>query len=70
MCAGEFVEVYGGAPGAWDAVVTCFFLDTAPNACVYIETINAILKPGGYWINLGGRGARQGCLLCRGWGRV
>jgi carnosine N-methyltransferase len=32
MAAGNFVELYGGEAqaGTWDAIVTCFFLDTAP----------------------------------------
>ncbi|KAF9607756.1 hypothetical protein IFM89_000103 [Coptis chinensis] len=30
--------------GAWDAVVTCFFLDTAHNIVEYIEIISRILK--------------------------
>jgi carnosine N-methyltransferase len=32
MAAGNFVELYGGESqaGTWDAIVTCFFLDTAP----------------------------------------
>lgn len=33
--------------GAWDAVVTCFFLDTAHNIVEYIEIISRILKDGG-----------------------
>lgn len=33
--------------GAWDAVVTCFFLDTAHNIVEYIEIISRILKEGG-----------------------
>jgi len=37
----------------WDAVVTCFFLDTARNVIQYIELIYKILKVGGVWINLG-----------------
>ncbi|XP_038979180.1 carnosine N-methyltransferase-like, partial [Phoenix dactylifera] len=37
----------------WDAVVTCFFLDTAHNIVEYIEIISKILKSGGVWINLG-----------------
>jgi carnosine N-methyltransferase len=40
-------------PGEWDAVVTCFFLDTAHNIVSYIEAIHRILKPGGVWINFG-----------------
>lgn len=33
--------------GAWDAVVTCFFLDTAHNIVEYIKIISKILKDGG-----------------------
>ncbi|KAK0583633.1 hypothetical protein LWI29_000571 [Acer saccharum] len=39
--------------GVWDAVVTCFFIDTAHNIVEYIEIISRILKEGGVWINLG-----------------
>jgi hypothetical protein len=39
--------------GTWDSVVTCFFLDTAPVVLSYIRTIFSILKPGGYWLNVG-----------------
>ncbi|PWA59047.1 S-adenosyl-L-methionine-dependent methyltransferases superfamily protein [Artemisia annua] len=55
MCGGDFVEVYGDPAqvGAWDAIVTCFFLDTAHNIVEYIEIISKILKDGGVWINLG-----------------
>ena len=53
MCAGEFLEVYKDDVGCWDAVVTCFFLDTAPNVIEYIEAIERLLRPGGVWINFG-----------------
>ena len=58
MAAGDFVEIYGKKSNIndnnrVDAVVTCFFLDTAPIILDYIETIDHILKPGGVWINLG-----------------
>ncbi|KAG9129263.1 hypothetical protein Leryth_006474 [Lithospermum erythrorhizon] len=55
MCGGDFVEVYGDPSqiGVWDAVVTCFFLDTAHNIAEYIEIISKILKDGGIWINFG-----------------
>ncbi|CAN1745684.1 Carnosine N-methyltransferase [Linum perenne] len=55
MCGGDFVEVYSdpSQAGCWDAVVTCFFIDTAHNIVEYIETISKILKDGGVWINLG-----------------
>jgi len=56
MVAGDFIDVYGYGPeheGSWDAVVTCFFIDTAHNIVEYLEIIYKILKPGGVWINLG-----------------
>ncbi|CAL5390159.1 unnamed protein product [Camellia sinensis] len=55
MCGGDFVEVYSDPSqvGVWDAVVTCFFIDTAHNIVEYIEIISRILKDGGVWINLG-----------------
>ncbi|CAN6465217.1 unnamed protein product [Victoria cruziana] len=55
MCAGDFVEVYNepSHEGAWDSVVTCFFIDTAHNIVEYIEVISKILRDGGVWINLG-----------------
>lgn len=55
MCGGDFVEVYSdpSQKGVWDAVVTCFFIDTAHNIVEYIEIISRILKDGGVWINLG-----------------
>ncbi|CAI9112569.1 OLC1v1013038C1 [Oldenlandia corymbosa var. corymbosa] len=55
MCGGDFVEVYSDPSqiGAWDSVVTCFFLDTAHNIVEYIEIISRILKEGAVWINLG-----------------
>ena len=40
-------RLYNGHAGAWDAVVTCFFIDTAHNIVEYIEIISKILKDGG-----------------------
>jgi hypothetical protein len=37
----------------WDCIASSFFLDTARNIIVYLETIWKILKPGGVLINLG-----------------
>ena len=36
-----------------EAVLTCFFLDTAKNVFLYIRTIADIVRPGGLWANLG-----------------
>lgn len=55
MTAGNFIEIYGehDQHGAWDAIVTCFFIDTGHNILDYISTISKALRPGGYWLNLG-----------------
>lgn len=55
MAAGSFTEIYDDEynHNAWHGVVTCFFLDTAPVVCAYIETIAQMLRPGGVWVNLG-----------------
>ncbi|XP_070535577.1 carnosine N-methyltransferase-like [Ptychodera flava] len=52
MAAGDFLEVYKD-PDSWDCVATSYFIDTGHNILAYIETIYNILKPGGYWVNLG-----------------
>ncbi|KAJ2694654.1 hypothetical protein H4218_005509 [Coemansia sp. IMI 209128] len=55
MTAGDFIEVYGAEDEKekWNAIVTCFFMDTARNVLAYLETIWNALNPGGVWINLG-----------------
>ncbi|XP_073240497.1 carnosine N-methyltransferase-like [Porites lutea] len=52
MAAGDFLEVYT-EQNCWDCIVTCYFIDTAHSVIAYIENISRLLKPGGYWINLG-----------------
>jgi len=61
LVAGDFEEIYGAEDtdesephaGQWDAVLTCFFIDTAKNIVNYLRVIHRILAPGGVWINLG-----------------
>ncbi|KAI8871340.1 N2227-like protein [Ramicandelaber brevisporus] len=54
MGMGEFTEIYAAdEPAEWDAVVTCFFIDTSRNILQYIDTIHKILRRGGVWINVG-----------------
>ena len=55
MTAGDFCGLYRQAEyeESFDAVTTCFFIDTAPNVISYIEAIKHCLKPGGIWANLG-----------------
>ncbi|CAK5271691.1 unnamed protein product [Mycena citricolor] len=57
----DFEEIYGAdghspdepQAGQWDAILTCFFIDTAKNVVNYLRIIHKILAPGGVWINLG-----------------
>jgi carnosine N-methyltransferase len=57
MSAGDFNQIYGqdsaSVPQNYDCIMTCFFIDTAPNVIDYLDTIYSALRPGGVWINLG-----------------
>ncbi|PCH37437.1 N2227-domain-containing protein [Wolfiporia cocos MD-104 SS10] len=60
LVAGDFEEIYGAEnnedepqAGTWDAIMTCFFIDTAKNIVNYLRIIHRILAPGGVWINCG-----------------
>jgi len=53
MCAGDFLEVYRDQHSAWDALLSCFFIDTAHNLIEYLAAIRRLLTPGGAWVNLG-----------------
>ncbi|KZV71234.1 N2227-domain-containing protein [Peniophora sp. CONT] len=61
LVAGDFEEVYGKddfeeddpSSGQWDAIVTCFFIDTAKNIVNYLRIMHKILAPGGVWVNIG-----------------
>ncbi|KIV86935.1 hypothetical protein PV11_02511 [Exophiala sideris] len=55
MTAGDFVLSYSGPDTreSFDAVVSVFFIDTAPNLFRYIETVRNCLRPNGIWINIG-----------------
>ena len=55
MTAADFITIYGDENhrNMFDAVVTVFFIDTAPNFIRYIEVVRNCLKRAGVWINLG-----------------
>ncbi|EDO08190.1 hypothetical protein BBOV_III006290 [Babesia bovis T2Bo] len=53
MCTGEFTEVYANSDNTFNAVLTCFFLDTAKNAVAYIRTCARIIVQNGLWANFG-----------------
>ena len=55
MTSGDFLEVYQYRDnlGAWDVIISCFFLDTAHNVLQYLEVAYGALKSGGRLINFG-----------------
>lgn len=53
LIEGDFTTVFNGVSDEYDIIVTYFFIDTARNILSYLETIKRLLKPGGYWVNLG-----------------
>lgn len=55
MSAGDFITSYSSSDhaGSFDAVVTMYFIDTAPNVIRYMQTIQHCLADDGIWINIG-----------------
>lgn len=55
MTAADFLILYNDEEhtDVFDAVVTVYFVDTAPNVIKYIETVRNCLKDSGIWVNLG-----------------
>jgi len=55
VAAGEFLAIYSKPEhhSQWDAVASCFFLDTAPNIIQYVQVIYNLLAPNGLLINFG-----------------
>ena len=44
LVEGDFTTALKSHSGTYDAIVTHFFLDTAPNILTYLETIHSLLK--------------------------
>jgi len=54
MCSGEFVQIFEGEDfEQFDALLTCYFIDTARNFVEYVRTFAKILPENRYWINIG-----------------
>ena len=51
---GDFVQIYQNPSGpTYDAIITCFFLDTASNIYQYLSILVDNLVVGGRWIHVG-----------------
>jgi hypothetical protein len=53
LVEGDFTTIFTGQESQYDVIATHFFIDTARNLMSYFDTIERLLKPGGYWINFG-----------------
>ena len=55
MAGGDFCAAFAAPSqrGAWDAILSVFFLDTAPVLHEYVDSMRNALRPGGLLINLG-----------------
>lgn len=55
MHAGEFVSLYSKPEevGQWNAIASCFFLDTAPCITKYVRVMYDMLEEGGIIVNFG-----------------
>lgn len=53
--SGDFAALYGSeeCEGTFDAVATCYFLDTASVVVDYVRIIHGLLRAGGVWVNFG-----------------
>lgn len=49
----DLVRFADAQPASQDALVTCFFIDTGLNVLDYLWAIHRLLRPGGFWVNLG-----------------
>jgi len=56
MVPGDFIKTYSaGCAGhrKFDAIVTCFFIDTATDPCELFRVLDGLLNDGGLWLNVG-----------------
>lgn len=53
LIEGDFTTVLADKHGHFDVLLTYFFIDTARNLMAYFDTIKALLRPGGHWVNFG-----------------
>jgi len=70
---GDFIKNYGyGCPGKrkFDAVVTCFFIDTVTDFTELMDTVDGLLDVGGVWLNVGPLNWRKEARLKLAWSEI
>lgn len=73
MTVGDFVSLYktgGPVHQQFDAIVTCFFIDTCDDLLDYIQTLDQLLAPGGVWVNLGPLNYKNNVRLKLAWSEI
>jgi len=70
---GDFAKTYGrGQAGhrRFDAIVTCFFVDTAADVQELFSVMDGLLEEGGVWINVGPLNWRKEARLKLSWDEI
>jgi len=70
---GDFVKTYGrGQAGhrRFDAIVTCFFVDTAADVRELFAVLDSLLEEGGVWVNVGPLNWRKEARLKLSWDEI
>lgn len=70
---GDFVKTYGrGQAGhrRFDAIVTCFFVDTASDVQELFSVLDSLLEEGGVWLNVGPLNWRKEARLKLSWEEI
>lgn len=73
MVPGDFVKTYEvGGPGfrRFDALVTCFFIDTPKDIEELFRVMDGLLDVGGVWVNLGPLNWRKEARLKLAWEEI
>jgi len=73
MVPGDFVETYkpgGSGHRKFDAIVTCFFLDTVVDIAELVTVLDSLLDEGGVWINVGPLNWRKEARMKLNWDEV
>lgn len=73
LVPGDFVATYrkaGPCHRRFDAIVTCFFLDTVTDLCELVETLDDMLTEGGVWVNVGPLNFKKDARLKLSWQEI
>lgn len=73
LVPGDFVKAYGrGGPKhrKFDAILTCFFIDTASDVVELVQAMDSLLAEGGVWVNIGPLNWRSEARLKLSWEEV